>query len=326
MYPAGVCVTDAHVVDCFEPLLQMFCPSTSHLFACFSLLPAQGAHSGSVKYTAEQRPKPVPKPRKRMSAVFISGEGSNGLDHTVESTSPRSSVPPLTRVSSDPELVSRQHNNYLQLLAGTPVSKPRAVPTDKLPNHLEKQQSNPIILPQGKSDRAADYTVPLVTLTKPGASRRVNPGSTKPQVNCEATPTETPLPNGRPRFTKAGSTEDLEGHIYVEIPASGPPTPPPRRFDLHRATWHAVPPSRPKQLGPIVERDESLASPHPTGATPDWPKPVRMVQSMKIRGGPFRGESQHFAPERPNFSRQGSRGDALISRVLSTIKSRVSRM
>ena len=313
-------MTNVHALHCLKPLGQLLCPSTLHLSVCSS---AQGGHSGSVKYTAELRPKPVPKPRKRMSALFISGEDSGGQDSAVGNTSPQSSAPPLTRVSSDPELLSRQ-NNYLQLIAGTPVSKPRAIPTDQMPNHLQKQRSSPILSKRGG---AMDYTVPLVTLTKLGASGRVNPAAVKPQVNHEATATEIPIPNGRHRLTKANSSDDFEGHIYVEIPPNGPPTPPPRahkRFDPHRATWHAAPSSRPKHLGPIVERDESLASPHPTGSTPDWVRPVRMVQSMKIKGGPFRVESQNLVPEIPSFSRQGSRGDVLISRVLSTIKSRVS--
>lgn len=312
-------MTSVHVLHCLKPLGQLLCPSALHLSVCLS---AQGGHSGSVKYTAELRPKPVPKPRKRMSALFISGEDSDGQDSAVGNNSHRSSATPLTRVSSDPELLSRQQNNYLQLIAGTPVSKPRAVPTNQMPNHLEKQQSSPTL-----RGGAVEYAVPLVTLAKPGASRRINPAAGKPQVNHEATAAEIPIPNGRHRPTKASSSDDLEGHIYVEIPPNGPPTPPPRthkRFDPHRATWHAAPSSRPKHLGPIVERDESLASPHPTGSTPDWVRPVRMVQSMKIKGGPFRVESQNLVPEIPSFSRQGSRGDVLISRVLSTIKSRVS--
>lgn len=318
---ASVCVTDVHVVRCLKPLMPVFCPGMLHLFACLS---AQGVHSGSVKCTAEQRPKPVPKPRKRMSAVFISGEESNGQDLTLENASSRSSVPPLTRVSSDPELVSRQQNNYLELIAGTPESKPRAVPIDRVPSHLEKQRSSPTL---SRSGGAVDYTVPLVTLTKPGGGGRVNPATVKPGVNHEASTSKIPIPNGRHRPTKAEGGDDLEGHIYVEIPPKSPPTPPPRmpkRFDLHRATWHAAPSSRPKHLGPIAERDESLASPHPTVSTPDWARPVRMVQSMKIKGGPFRVESQNLVHDTPSFSRQGSRGDVLISRVLSTVKSRVS--
>jgi len=314
-------VTSVHVLHCLKSLGQLLCPSALHLFVCLS---AQGGHSGSVKYTAELRPKPVPKPRKRMSALFISGEDSDGQDSAVGSNSFQSSATPLTRVSSDPELLSRQQNNYLQLIAGTPVSKHQAVPTDQMPNHLEKQQNRPTL---SKRVGAVDDTVPLVTLTEPGASGRVDPAAVKPQVNHEATATKIPIPNGRHRPTKANSSDDLEGHIYVEIPPNGPPSPPPRtykRFDLHRATWHAAPSSRPKHLRPIVERDESLASPHPTGSTPDWARPVRMVQSMKIKGGPFKVESQTLVPDIPSFSRQGPRSDVLISRVLSTLKSRVS--
>lgn len=111
--------------------------------------------------------------------------------------------------------------------------------------------------------------------------------------------------------------------IYVKIPATGPPTPPPRdQFTFTRgkpqtASLHSPFSGASKRLSIIDEKDESLKSP----GTPGLTRAIRTSQSMK---SPRRGDPQTLALPKPHFARQSSRGDVLISQVLCNVKGKVS--
>lgn len=117
-------------------------------------------------------------------------------------------------------------------------------------------------------------------------------------------------------FTAHESPDDP---IYITIPVSEPPTPPPRDQEFkfshepQRTVSLHVPPSRPKRLSVIDERDENMKSP----GVPS-PRNQRTTQSLR---SPRRPDS--LEASRPCLDRQSSRGDVLISEVLSTVKSKV---
>ena len=118
--------------------------------------------------------------------------------------------------------------------------------------------------------------------------------------------------------------EETEDPLYITIPVSEPPTPPPRdqEFKFSRRVPHALSVNstlpRPNRLSVIDERDESLKS--PCGSTTPSHK-QRTTQSMR---SPRRPEPHTLEPPRPALGRQHSRGDIHIAEVVSTVKSKVS--
>ena len=124
-----------------------------------------------------------------------------------------------------------------------------------------------------------------------------------------------------------------EDHIYTEILLPpGPPTPPPRLHALpHRpSTWHVSNRHNAFRAMPkIIETSSENPANSPMlpgitieNTTEEQPaQPQRKVQSMRARlSSPV---SPSGDSKRPQFMRQGSRGDVLISRVTSSCKSRV---
>ena len=129
------------------------------------------------------------------------------------------------------------------------------------------------------------------------------------------------------------SYESPDDPIYIKLPVSEPPTPPPRNqeFKFSRRSKNAVslhsPFARPNRLSVIDERDESIKSPN--NPTTPHNQPLRATQSVR---SPRKGEkpalelprTNTLEPPRPTLGRQNSRGDVLISEVLTTVKAKVS--
>lgn len=126
------------------------------------------------------------------------------------------------------------------------------------------------------------------------------------------------------------TTERGEDHIYTEILLPpGPPPPPPRLHALpHRpSTWHVSNRQNAFHAMPkIIETSDENAATSPflpiePSAEEQSSQPQRKVQSMRAKLNSPISPSQDS--KRPQFMRQGSRGDVLISRVTSSYKSRV---
>lgn len=126
------------------------------------------------------------------------------------------------------------------------------------------------------------------------------------------------------------TTERGEDHIYTEILLPpGPPPPPPRLHALpHRpSTWHVSNRQNAFHAMPkIIETSDENAATSPFlpiehSAEEQSSQPQRKVQSMRAKLNSPISPSQDN--KRPQFMRQGSRGDVLISQVTSSYKSRV---
>ena len=126
------------------------------------------------------------------------------------------------------------------------------------------------------------------------------------------------------------TTERGEDHIYTEILLPpGPPPPPPRLHALpHRpSTWHVSNRQNAFLAMPkIIETSDENAATSPFlpiehSAEEQSSQPQRKVQSMRAKLNSPISPSQDS--KRPQFMRQGSRGDVLISRVTSSYKSKV---
>ena len=342
---------------CFKPSIYSVSVVHSSAFSATMLpvltslvLPIQ---SMSVTCIDDQRPKPVPKPRKRRSDVAVRREQLNDAaensfhshaDNLLKpgrlSSAISGSVPSLPKIS--PDLTGSGDNTYLQLDAVAMAGAQRARGREnsyvnvKRPHPLQTRKSNPMLLSENEEHRPAPLWSARSMLdfhTKADATFKIS--QPQPIPNGKSTTSE----NGHPIRRQSSrhlsisppsseSNEIQDEHIYVEIPASGPPTPPPRdeiSFQFHRGTtqsasWNSP---RPTRLSIIDEKEESLKSPQLK--TPgEWPD--RMARSMRDKKTPLKEDPQNLAPPRPSFGRQSSRGDVLISRVQSSVKAKVSIM
>ena len=284
----------------------------------------------SVICVNEQRPKPIPKPRKRKESLPTNTKSTECLDDITDKTSDPACAPAKpgslytsSAVSGSVPLLpglgidqaDDETTMYLQLDAEAMQKAQRKDDSrmnDKKAHPLLKRRSSPGLL-----DQSAMPQAPPLSHVKDDCSTAEDSLALKKQIL-------KPLLLSPPRTS---SYENSDEPIYVKIPPSGPPTPPPRdqdfKFTRGKPCTSSLnsPLSHPKRLSVIDEKDESLKSPYAAGA-PGLVRPQGMTQSMK---SPRRGEAQTLAPPRPNLSRQGSRGDVLISQVLCNVKAKVSR-
>ena len=137
-----------------------------------------------------------------------------------------------------------------------------------------------------------------------------------------------PRPSSVPEkhSTSSLSYEKPDDPLYVTLPLTEPPTPPPRdqvfRFSrsVQQATSLAGPQdqksARPSQLSVIEERDESAKSPQGQMTHHRTRRTSQSMMSPRLAG--------HFHLHLPSMDQQRSRGDILISEVISSFKSKVS--
>lgn len=282
----------------------------------------------------EHGARPIPKPRKSLPTAAKSTECLD--DNTEEAsglTIPSSlylssavsgSVPSLPGVA---DLTDDGSPTYLQLDAvamqkAQRKNYPRAA--IKKPHPLMKRSSSPGFFGQDQGAHQANgKSTENIYTSNPQAKPVETPAHQ--DVPTVATDSQALKKTLKPLQLSPPVIISDDDPIYVKIPATGPPTPPPRdqEFTFTRgkpqsASLHS-PFSGPKRLSIIDEKDESLKSPNMAG-TPGLTRTPRTSQSMK---SPHRGDPQTLAPPRPHFTRQSSRGDVLISQVLCNVKGKV---
>ena len=141
-------------------------------------------------------------------------------------------------------------------------------------------------------------------------------------------PQSTNRPRSIPKIRSAdpSSYENPDDPIYVKFPVTEPPTPPPRDQEfkftgvVQRAASHYGGRfSRPSQLSVIDEKEEGVKSPGQL-----TPRNQRTTQSLR---SPRRSDASLLelppSTRRPSLDRQRSRGDILISEVVSSVKAKV---
>ena len=261
--------------------LLYFCVSVHFNIQYSPVVPL--SQSVSLKYPSEQRPKPVPKPRRRLASS--------------------KSIEKLDDLSSD---ANRLGNSCHQ--------PPRAL--CRRPNISISVSSLPALMTEEATYLQLDEVAMLKdkqknTLRSVGKSRSIS--ATKKQRS---------------------SYENPDDPIYVKFPVTEPPTPPPRdqyfRFShisAKRATslysnrsqdQRAL---RPNQLSVIDEKDESVKSPQGL-MTPRNQHTTQSMRSPRVKSDCLLLESDPFL-RRPSFDRQRSRGDILISEVVTSVKAKV---
>ena len=279
----------------------------------------------------EHGTKPIPKPRKSLPTAAKSTEC---LDDTTEEASgltiPSSLYLSSAVSGSVPFLPGAEDPTddgsptYLQLDAvamqkAQRKNYPRAA--IRKPHPLVKRSSSPGFL--GQDQQASAKSTENMYTPTPRAKPVETP--THQDVPTVATDNQALKKTLKPLHLSPPVIVSDDDPIYVKIPATGPPTPPPRdqEFTFTRGKPQSVslhsPFSGPKRLSIIEENDESLKSPNMAG-TPGLTRAPRTSQSMK---SPRRGDPQTLALPRPHFGRQSSRGDVLISQVLCNVKGKV---
>lgn len=281
----------------------------------------------------EHGTKPIPKPRKSLPTAAKSTECLDNAEEASGLTIPSSLYLSSAVSGSFPFLPGAADSSddgsptYLQLDA---VAMQKAQRKNyprvaiKKPHPLVKRSSSPGFLGQnqGAHQANAKSTENIYTSTP-----RAKPVETPAHqdVPTVATDSQALKKTLKPLHLSPPVIVSDDDPIYVKIPATGPPTPPPRNqeFTFARGKPQSVslhsPFSGPKRLSIIKENDESLKSPNMAG-TPGLTRAPRTSQSMK---SPRRGDPQTLALPRPHFARQSSRGDVLISQVLCNVKGKV---
>ena len=156
-----------------------------------------------------------------------------------------------------------------------------------------------------------------------------NPLETRSLPASRQTSSEQPHAGLR-KHNSTSSYENPDDPLYVKFPITEPPTPPPRdqefRFTNSTKRVSSLRDSkdqrsvRPTRLTVIDEGEESAKSPQGTMTS----RNQRTTQSMKSS---HRVDCSTLAPPlssgRPGLERQRSRGDILISEVLTSVKAKV---
>lgn len=204
--------------------------------------------------------------------------------------------------------------------------------TSKSIEHLDNCTEDPLVLPRPQSLYcSSDISASTSSLGRLWKEPTDNGGPTYLQLDAAAmakaqeknVTRDTTQDKKAHASAKQTSCEDAEDPVYITIPVSEPPTPPPRdqefkfsRMAPHTFSLHSTF-TRPNRLSVIAERDESIKSP----GGPVTALKQRTTQSMK---SPRRPEPQHtLEAPRPVLGRQHSRGDTHISEVISTVKAKV---
>ena len=249
------------------------------------------SQSVSLKYPSEQRPKPVPKPRRR-PGMLASSKSTDKLDDF------SSDANSLTNSCPEP---------------------PRAL--HRRPNISISVSSLPALMTE-EGGEATYLQLDEVAMLKDEQKNRLRSGGKSRSVSAIN--------------KQRSSYENPDDPIYVKFPVTEPPTPPPRdqpfRFsDLSakRATslysnrsqdQRAL---RPNRLSVIDEKDESVKSPQGL-MTPRNQRTTQSMKSPRVRSDSLLLEPDPFL-RRPSFDRQRSRGDILISEVVTSVKAKVRR-
>ncbi|CAI8037002.1 hypothetical protein GBAR_LOCUS20712, partial [Geodia barretti] len=244
--------------------------------------------SVSLKYPSEQRPKPVPKPRRR-PGMLASSKSTDKLDDF------SSDANSLTNSCPEP---------------------PRAL--HRRPNISISVSSLPALMTE-EGGEATYLQLDEVAMLKDEQKNRLRSGGKSRSVSAIN--------------KQRSSYENPDDPIYVKFPVTEPPTPPPRdqpfRFsDLSakRATslysnrsqdQRAL---RPNRLSVIDEKDESVKSPQGL-MTPRNQRTTQSMKSPRVRSDSLLLEPDPFL-RRPSFDRQRSRGDILISEVVTSVKAK----
>lgn len=266
----------------------------------------------------------MPKPRKSLHTAAKSTERLDE-DNTEQRVTNVGSLYLSSAVSGSvpslPGAVDQGDPTYLQLDAVAMANAQKKRFRTKNPHPLTKRSSSPGFLSQNhQAPTTAKSTDDIYT-----TSQSEPCGSQYTPAVVPTTATDIQALKKTPKSLSLGPPQIItdDDPIYVKIPATGPPTPPPRdqEFTFTRGKPQTVslhsPFSGSKRLSVIDETDERLKSPLSPGLT----RTQHTSQSMK---SPRRGDPQTLAPPRHNFSRQSSRGDVLISQVLCNVKSKVS--
>ena len=249
------------------------------------------SQSVSLKYPNEQRPTPVPKPRRR-PGMLASSKSTDKLDDF------SSDANSLTNSCPEP---------------------PRAL--HRRPNISISVSSLPALMTE-EGGEATYLQLDEVAMVKDEQKNRLRSGGKSCSVSAIN--------------KQRSSYENPDDPIYVKFPVTEPPTPPPRdqpfRFsDLSakRATslysnrsqdQRAL---RPNRLSVIDEKDESVKSPQGL-MTPRNQRTTQSMKSPRVRSDSLLLEPDPFL-RRPSFDRQRSRGDILISEVVTSVKAKVRR-
>ena len=272
------------------------------------------------------RVKPTPKPRKSILSTEKKARASAIPQSLLQSSTMSASISHLPGLN-----VEDADDTYLQLDAIGMVKAEAKKTTEKRntlhvnikkPGPLLKRQSSPGLFCHSETKE------PLLTLSNANSIENDYSNGAEPRRANTSNGSHTvqdkkePPPSLSLSQPETNSDETSDEGIYVRIPASGPPTPPPRDQDFkftrgtpQTSSLH----SRPNCLSVIAEKDESIKSPLGAGP-PSLTRNQRTAQSMK---SPRAEAPQTLAPPRPTLSRQGSRGDVLISEVVNNVKGKV---
>ena len=132
---------------------------------------------------------------------------------------------------------------------------------------------------------------------------------------------------GMKKQKQCTSYENPDDPIYVKFPVTEPPTPPPRDQEFRFLTKHGTllynnPSQGPNRLSVIDEKDESMKSPQGL-MTPRNKRTTQSIKSPRVKNDSSLLEPNPVFLPRPSFDRQRSRGDVLISEVVSSVKAKV---